>query len=44
MLYLSILHQGKPLSLILSTAKDGFLKIWNATNRLCLGVISTQTT
>jgi hypothetical protein len=29
---------------ILSTAKDGFFKLWHAETRLCLSVISTAAT
>jgi hypothetical protein len=41
---LSVIYRGKPTNVILSTAKDGFLKAWDAETRLCIAVISTQTT
>ena len=40
----SIIYQGKPTNIILSTGKDGFFKVWHAENRLCLSVISTSAT
>ena len=40
----SIIYQGKPTTVILSTGKDGFFKLWHAETRLCLGVISTAAT
>ena len=38
------MYQGKPATVIFSTGKDGFFKIWNVDNRLCLGVIATSGT
>jgi WD40 repeat protein len=40
----SVLYRGKPTSIIISIGKDGFLKLWDAENNLCLSVVSTQTT
>lgn len=40
----SIMYQGKPTTVIFSTGKDGFFKLWHAETRLCLGVISTAAT
>jgi WD40 repeat protein len=40
----SLVHRGKPTNVVISTGKDGFLKLWDADTRLCLSVISTQTT
>lgn len=42
--YLNIIYKGKPTNVIVSIAKDGFLKVWDAETRLCISVISTQTT
>jgi WD40 repeat protein len=42
--YLSVIYKGKPTNVIVSIAKDGFLKVWDAETRLCISVISTQTT
>jgi hypothetical protein len=39
-----LIFQGKPTNVVLSTGKDGFLKIWDAETRLCLSVIATGAT
>ena len=38
------MYQGKPTTVILSTGKDGFFKLWHADTRLCLSVVSTSAT
>lgn len=43
-LYRCIIINNKPVNVIFSLGKDGFLKVWNADTLLCLNAISTQTT
>jgi hypothetical protein len=40
----TLIFKGKLINIVLSTAKDGFFKIWNADTRLCLSVIATGAT
>jgi len=40
----TVIFQGKPTNVVLSTGKDGFFKIWDAETRLCLSVIATGAT
>ena len=40
----TLIFQGKPTNVVLSTGKDGFFKIWDAETRLCLSVIATGAT
>jgi hypothetical protein len=36
--------KGKPTSVVLSTGKDGFFKIWDTESLLCLGVLTVGAT
>lgn len=40
----SILHRGKPTPVIISVGKDGFLRVWDMKNCLCLASLSCQVT
>lgn len=41
---IQILYKGKPITAILSVGKDGFLRVWNLNNLLCLSALSCQVT
>ena len=38
------MYKGKPITAILSIGKDGFLRVWNMNNLICLSAISCQVT
>lgn len=41
---MEIMYNGKPITAILSIGKDGFLRVWNLENQLCLAVVCLQVT
>lgn len=41
---MQIMHKGNPTTVVLSVGKDGFLRVWNLNNRLCLCALSCQVT